>query len=491
MSHEHDDNDTNESSNPTFESVLTKRVSRREMFGNVAGAAALVAVGTAAAEAASAQGGGGYGGNGYGGGYGNPRRPLKLNFNPVAKNLEDAVTLPQGYSYDVLYALGDPIAAHVSDFANDGTDNPATYGYRAGDHHDGMYFFGMGPNGRYSPYHSARGLLCMNHEAITPAFLHPDGADHRQRRAHGGGRSAARVLHSRRQRARDRAREGPPPRGLERLLPAPLSPGRSVDWDYQQRSRYNRRIHTLTDIKMSGPAAGTPYMVTKYSPNGTRTRGTVNNCANGYTPWGTYLTCEENFAGYFRRVTATDNPKRTAKELAAFARYGVAGNGRELWATVTPDTAGQSLRPLEYREARRLGGWQRRLSQWRQHLWLGGGDRSLRSALHAEEAHGAGPLRARRRGTRTGEARRAAGLVHGRRLAQRVHLQVRVEARLGSARCLRRHGRGRQVSRRRHAVCRAVPAGWLGPVDRARLRRERHHGGQPGLSVRRARPTCW
>jgi secreted PhoX family phosphatase len=65
----------------------------------------------------------------------------------------------------------------------------------------------------------------------------------------------------------------------------------------------------------------------------------VNNCANGYTPWGTYLTCEENWAGYFRRIAATDNPNRTAKEVASFSRYGVAGDGRELWATVTPDTA--------------------------------------------------------------------------------------------------------------------------------------------------------
>jgi len=79
-------------------------------------------------------------------------------------------------------------------------------------------------------------------------------------------------------------------------------------------------------------------MITKYSTNGTRTRGTVNNCAHGYTPWNTYLTCEENWAGYFRRITATDNPNRTAKEITSFNRYGVSGNGRELWATVTPDT---------------------------------------------------------------------------------------------------------------------------------------------------------
>ena len=79
-------------------------------------------------------------------------------------------------------------------------------------------------------------------------------------------------------------------------------------------------------------------MVTKFSPDGSKTRGTINNCAHGTTPWGTYLTCEENWAGYFRRIVATDNPNRTAKEIASFARYGVAGTGRELWATVTPDT---------------------------------------------------------------------------------------------------------------------------------------------------------
>jgi secreted PhoX family phosphatase len=111
------------------------------------------------------------------------------------------------------------------------------------------------------------------------------------------------------------------------------------NWVYKQDSSFNRRVHTLTPTTISGPAAGSRYMITKESPTGTAIRGTVNDCAHGYTPWGTYLACEENWAGYFRRTTSTDNPRRTAKELTSLARYGVAGTGRELWATVTPDTA--------------------------------------------------------------------------------------------------------------------------------------------------------
>ena len=81
-------------------------------------------------------------------------------------------------------------------------------------------------------------------------------------------------------------------------------------------------------------------MVTQYSPDGSRTRGTVNNCANGTTPWGTYLAWEENWYGYFYRSPATDNPKRSAKEVTALTRYGVSTQDfYGLWATVTPDTA--------------------------------------------------------------------------------------------------------------------------------------------------------
>jgi uncharacterized protein len=326
---DHDDFDTNSSDNPSFDGVLRARLSRREMMSGTAGAAAMAVIGATGFSPAEASQSESFG---YGHGHGQGGRAPKLGFMPVAKSVEDAVALPPRYSYDVLYALGDPISKKTSDFSNDGTDPAPSFAFRAGDHHDGMQYFGLGRNGKYDRYNSDRGLLVMNHEAITPAFLHPTG----QTIVNGARTVPEEVLRefyvhgvSVIEIGKDRSRRGKWKRGRRC----------TTDWDYEQSSPFNRRIHTLTEITLSGPAAKTPYMVTKYSKDGSKTRGTVNNCANGYTPWGTYLTCEENWAGYFRRIAAEDNPNRTAKEVTAFARYGVAGTGRELWATVTPDTA--------------------------------------------------------------------------------------------------------------------------------------------------------
>jgi secreted PhoX family phosphatase len=309
----------NPSANPTFDSILEQRVSRRSMLG---GAAALAVAGTAIASPALAQ---------DARGPRDPLRNLQLNFSAVAKSLDDAVILPPGYSYSVLFALGDPLSKSVDDFRNDGTDDAASFEFRAGDHHDGMYFFGFDKYGRFDPKKSEQGLLVMNHEAITPAFLHARGQT-----IVGGVRTVREEV------LREFFVHGVSivevARGQHRLS---FGLGYERRWSYNRGSPFNRRVHTLTPMRLTGPAAGSKYLVTRYSPDGTATRGTVNNCANGHTPWGTYLTCEENFAGYFRRTVAVDNPRRTAKEIAAFARYGVAGSGRELWATVTPDTADQ------------------------------------------------------------------------------------------------------------------------------------------------------
>lgn len=251
-----------------------------------------------------------------------PTRPAALSFGAVAKSLADAVVVPAGYTTTTLFRLGDPMSAATPAYLNNGTDSAASFALRAGDHHDGMHYFGLGADNRYSATASTRGLLVLNHEAITPSFLHPTGVTTT-------GTGAAQVRTVADEVLREFYVHGVSVVEVERAA--------NGTWSYKQNSSFNRRVHTLTETIISGPAAGAP-MVTKYSADGTRTRGTVNNCANGYTPWYTYLTCEENWAGYFRRIAATDNPNRTAKEITSFNRYGVAGNGRELWATVTPDT---------------------------------------------------------------------------------------------------------------------------------------------------------
>ncbi len=248
--------------------------------------------------------------------------PRSLGFGAVAKSLADRVTVPCGYTATVLYALGDPLNEATPSYANDGTDPASSFASRAGDHHDGMRFFGMDRRGRHDARASRRGLLCINHEAITPLFLHPNGPT-----IVGGARTVAEEV--------DRELY------LHGVSVVEVRRSPRGTWSYQPNSPYNRRIHAGTEMELTGPLRGAAALVTRFSPTATRTRGTVNNCANGFTPWGTYLTCEENWANYFRRVAATDNPSRSAKELTALARYSVAGNGRELWATVTPDTADQ------------------------------------------------------------------------------------------------------------------------------------------------------
>ena len=109
-----------------------------------------------------------------------------------------------------------------------------------------------------------------------------------------------------------------------------------ASYSVNRSSSFNRRITAATPMEISGPARGDDLMKTKYSPSGTQTRGTLNNCAHGCTPWGTYLTCEENWAGYFKRPAAADNPNRTAKEVTALTRYGVgSSNGSYGWANST------------------------------------------------------------------------------------------------------------------------------------------------------------
>ncbi len=86
-------------------------------------------------------------------------------------------------------------------------------------------------------------------------------------------------------------------------------------------SPYNRRITHETQMTMDGPADGSDLVRTNADPDGKSPKGTMNNCGSGKTLWGTYLTCEENFNGYFG---TTVEREATQGEI----RYGIGGEGR-------------------------------------------------------------------------------------------------------------------------------------------------------------------
>ncbi|MFI7967007.1 alkaline phosphatase PhoX, partial [Acinetobacter baumannii] len=93
---------------------------------------------------------------------------------------------------------------------------------------------------------------------------------------------------------------------------------------------FNRRITASTEMDFEGAAVGSGLLATRFSPNARKTRGTHNNCGNGYTPWGTYLTTEENFIGYFQR-SGSDEYARTDAEKIALKRYGLGVKKDELY----------------------------------------------------------------------------------------------------------------------------------------------------------------
>lgn len=307
---------TNPSANTHIGELIDARLSRRQVLGGGLGAGAAMVFGSFALAGCDQS---------EDDDEGMGPAPA-LGFTAVAKNTSDLVTLPTGYSYSVLYALGDPLVDDVAvpAWANDGSETGASYEQRAGDHHDAIAFFGLSTANDWSATTSSRGLLVMNHENITATYLHPA--------------------------ATDLVTE---PRPLNDVLKEINAHGVSVleieknvggDFEIDLDSAFNRRITAQTPMVMSGPVAGSSLVVTKHDTAGINCRGTVNNCANGVTPWGTYLACEENWSGYFKRASG-DNTDAVRNTL--FSRYGISlgANGKR-WASV--DEAAASITDQRY-----------------------------------------------------------------------------------------------------------------------------------------------
>lgn len=237
--------------------------------------------------------------------------PAALGFTSLAKNKNDIVTVPAGYTVTVLTRLGDPIASGAPAYKNDGTDTD--FASRIGDHGDALYWYGLSASGARDDNSSTRGLLVQNHENLNVQYLHPNGPT-----STGGVRPEAEAI-------KEIEAHG--------VSVTEIVEGANRAWTYVQNSTFNRRITPNTPMVINGPVRGSAMLRTPFSSDGTAGRGTINNCANGHSGWGTNLTCEENWAGYFRR--SGDDALRTPREVTGLRRYGVTSStGSYGWSTV-------------------------------------------------------------------------------------------------------------------------------------------------------------
>ena len=191
-----------------------------------------------------------------------------LGFKGVPVSTADSVVVPEGYSVQVIAAWGEAVGLSGENpaFKHDGGNTAAEQETQLGMHHDGIHFFTQ--NG------STSGLLVMNHEYVDDGLLHVDGLKTWNAQ---------------------KVRKAQAAHGVS-VIEVEQKNGR---WDIVRPSPWARRITGNTPMALAGPAAGHALVKTAADPSGRRVLGTLNNCASGITPWGTYLTCEENFMGYF------------------------------------------------------------------------------------------------------------------------------------------------------------------------------------------------
>lgn len=290
---------TNDSGNTPLSLVMEAHLSRRTVTrGGLAAAMALfsgvglTACGGGDSSPAASQGA-------------TPPPKLKLGFESLPNSMTDACVVPAGYVAQVLGAWGTPLNSNAADWKNDGTNTSNDLLNSTGMHHDGMHYFPLEGS-------STEGILVVNHEYIDQSTLHPAGAT-----TVGGKRPAEEVR-------KEINAHGVAVMHIRKT---------GSKWDIVKDSRYNRRFTSATPMDIAGPVRGTDSVKTPFSNLGTMVRGTNNNCGNGTTPWGTYITAEENWAACF-----VNTGTRTASQV----RDGVqAAAGRYKWETAAGDVSEQ------------------------------------------------------------------------------------------------------------------------------------------------------
>ncbi len=279
---EAEDRGSNPTAGPTMGDVIAARMDRRDLVRGILGVAAIGAtvspLAIAAATQAQAQG-----------------ARSAFNFKEVAAGVDDNHHVAEGYEADILIRWGDPVTSDAPAF-DPKKQTAAAQAKQFGYNNDYLGFIPL--NGS-----SSHGLLVVNHEYTNEELMFP-----------GLGRQDSSSVKF---------------KGMTRELAEIeiMAHGGSVleirrengKWAVVRDSRFARRITGETPMVITGPAAGHDLLKTSADPSGTRVLGMLNNCAGATTPWGTWLTCEENFNGYFWGKAEGPNER-------AMKRYGAPAN---------------------------------------------------------------------------------------------------------------------------------------------------------------------
>ncbi|BDZ53557.1 PhoX family protein [Agromyces marinus] len=258
----------NTSNNAHFRDIASQAISRRSVLGlGVAGAIGLMV-------------GGGAGG-GVAPAFAAKPGTAGLAFTPIAPvaRTVDAFTVPTGYRWQPIIRWGDPLFSSVPAFDFEAQTAEAQAG-QFGYNNDYLDII-ADPSGK-------TGVLVTNHEYVNPDLMFAPTNDPEERRRRGEVFKAAMgmaVVEVKRRRVGD-------------------------PWEYVVDGRRNRRVTVESTFELTGPAAGSDLVKTAADPEGRWVKGTLGNCAGGTTPWGTVLSGEENFNGYFAWAADTAEQKR-------------------------------------------------------------------------------------------------------------------------------------------------------------------------------------
>ncbi|MEG6509339.1 PhoX family phosphatase [Methyloligella sp. 2.7D] len=285
----HDDIPLSPKDAPTIGEVVYRRYSRRDVIRGslgVAAAAALFGSGALGADTAAAK----------------QAPESRFDFDEVAAGIDETHHVADGYEAQILLRWGDPLFPDSPPF-DPNNQSPAAQLKQFGYNNDYIGFIPLNEDG-------SQALLCVNHEYTNEEVMFP-----------GLGRQDKEACFS----------------GMTKELVDIEMAAHGVSiveiakqddlWKVRLDSPYNRRISSLTKMSVDGPAAGHARLHTKDDPDGQTITGTLNNCAGGVTPWGTYLASEENFHGYFwtedHDGACTPAEGLGGDQAESYARYGV------------------------------------------------------------------------------------------------------------------------------------------------------------------------